>query len=385
MMKKIFILISLVFLWATIFTPVFAQENPPANGLEINFFYSKTCPHCIAEQGFLDDLETKYPEIKVNRYLITDLSAQTLLKELLKKHNAEKYFGAVPMNFVGEDFIPGFDNANGIGKKIEESIQEQLKANGCEPKEEEQKFCLPVIGKIDASKYSLPTLTVILGILDGFNVCSLGAIVLILGLVLALRSRKKILIFGLAYLLTTAIIYGVLIFLWHQLFSVFAKYQKLMEILIGLLGIGGGIYFLKEFIRFKKYGPTCDHENKKLTTRLFSKIKNIFHKEEQQKIIPIVTGILLFATLLTIVEFPCSAAVPVIYAGILANAKLPGILYILYIAFYLIFYLLDEILVFLIAVFTMKLWLASPKFVTWITLVEAITLFLLGLYYLIRI
>jgi len=130
-MKKTFILISLIFLGAIIFIPlpcrqtgILAQNN--SFKLEINFFYSKTCPHCIAEQTFLDKIEKKYPEVKVNRYLINDSSSQELLKDLLEKHNAEKYFGAVPMNFVGEDFMPGFDNDEGIGKQIEDSIQRQL-------------------------------------------------------------------------------------------------------------------------------------------------------------------------------------------------------------------------------------------------------------------
>ena len=134
MIKKLF-LILLIFLGLIFFiNPVFAQD-PPADGrLEIDFFYSKTCPHCIAEQTFLDKIEKKYPEVKVNRYPITDLNAQQLLKDLLAKYGAEKYFGAVPMNFVGEDFIPGFDNDEGVGKQIENSIQRQLANPNPNPK-----------------------------------------------------------------------------------------------------------------------------------------------------------------------------------------------------------------------------------------------------------
>jgi len=44
--------------------------------------------------------------------------------------------------------------------------------------------------------------------------------------------------------------------------------------------------------------------------------------------------------------------------------------------------MLDEIIVFLIAFFTMKIWLASSKIVVWITLLEAIILLALGFYYL---
>jgi len=31
-----------------------------------------------------------------------------------------------------------------------------------------------------------------------------------------------------------------------------------MEIVIGILTVLGGTYFLKEFIRFRKQGPTCE-------------------------------------------------------------------------------------------------------------------------------
>jgi len=43
---------------------------------------------------------------------------------------------------------------------------------------------------------------------------------------------------------------------------------------------------------------------------------------------------------------------------------------------------LDEIIVFLIALFTMKIRLASNKFVIWLSLIEAIVLSAFGLYYL---
>lgn len=384
-MKKIIFLIFIIFLGTWFFSQqVFAK--PEENSiLEIQFFYSKTCPHCIAEQKFLDGIEKKYPQIKINQYIFNTPENLELLKELLKEHNAEKYLGHVPLTFIGNTLFVGFDSSETTGKEIEELIQEQLKGSEQPPGPIQKKINIPIIGELDISKYSLPVLTVILGILDGFNICSLGAIVLILGLVLALKSRKRVLIFGGIFLLTTAIVYGALIVLWHQLFSILTKYEKVMEILVGILGIGGGIYFLKEFIRIKKQGPTCQTSDHKLISKFSTRVRNHIngHIKESKGVLAVAISILLFAAIITIVEFPCSAAVPVIYAGILANANLPGILYILYIAFYLIFYLLDEILVFLIAVFTMKLWLTSPKFVTWITLIEAIVLFLLGLYYLI--
>ena len=95
-------------------------------------------------------------------------------------------------------------------------------------------------------------------------------------------------------------------------------------------------------------------------------------------------GILLFAAAITILEFPCSAAVPVFFAGVLANASLAPIVYWSYIALFVFFYLIDELLIFGIAVYKMSIWLTSPKFVKGITLTEGLILGGIGIFYLAR-
>ena len=380
MMKRIIFLLILIF----IAFPALQAAGEQTDKLEVNFFYSETCSHCAAEQKFLDTIEQEYPQVQINRHPVSQAQCQKELIDLCKKYNIEQYIGLVPLTFVGEEFFLGFDNPEDMGQKIEASIQNQLSSSvesGSTTKDKEGIINLPIVGEIDTSKYSLPVLAIILGTLDGFNICSLGALILILGLVLALRSRRKILIFGGIFILTTAVIYGLLIVLWHQLFSLFAPYQRVMTILIGIIGVGGGIYFLKEFIKFRRQGPVCETVTGKTVTKLSSKMQETLKHPE--KIFAVIAAVLLFAAVITIVEFPCSAAIPVVFAGILAKAQLAPSLFLLYISLFIVFYMLDEILIFLIALSTLKLWLASPKFVTWITLVEAIILFAFGLYYLI--
>jgi len=282
-----------------------------------------------------------------------------------------------------------------IEKNIENCILGLIEGNSqepCEPGEKpeqetltqidlEEEVDLPIVGEISLEKYSLPVLAVLLGALDGFNVCSLGALVLILGLVLAIKSRKKTLLFGGLFILTTTIVYGILIFIWYQIFSFLIPYIRIMEILIGLLAVAGGIYFFKEFLKFRKRGPVCEiSAGKGIMSKFSSKFQQSI--KESGNIILILGSVLLFAGIITIVEFPCSAAVPVIFAGVLAQSGLSTIQYLLYIAIFLVFYMLDEIIVFLVAFFTMKIWFASSKVITWITLLEAIILLALGFYYL---
>jgi len=105
-------------------------------------------------------------------------------------------------------------------------------------------------------------------------------------------------------------------------------------------------------------------------------------KSRERNTFLLLGSVFLFAAIITIVEFPCSAAVPVVFAGILSQSQLSTFYYLLYIALFILFYMLDEIIVFLVAFFTMKIWLTSNKLIARTALIEAIILFLLGFYYL---
>jgi len=330
---------------------VLAKENK----VNVYFFYGSSCPHCSAENKFLNKLEQKYSEIEVRRYDAYAKENQELLFSLCEQCQSERYIGSVPMLFIKSSiappeekptFILGFDNENGMGKKIETAIQKalQYRPNGNTSSNENNGIHVPFLGNIDASKYSLPALTIVLGFLDGFNVCSLGALVFILGLVLVFHSRKKTLIFGGIFILTTAISYGILMFLWYQLFTIFSPYIGAMNVVVGLIAIAGGIYFANEFIKFRKQGVVCKTGQKsktisQLSARLSETLKS------SKNIFVVLGAIFLFAAIITIIEFPCSAAVPVAYAGILSHMGLSHLQYILYICLFVSLYLLDELVV----------------------------------------
>lgn len=382
-MKRSFLLFNSLKTIFVVFCLFFAF-NASAQEVTIDFFFSPTCPHCAAEKVFLDDLRARHSEIIINRYSVNEKENIDLLNEFYDKYDvSSSYKGLVPVTFTNEEYFIGFNDS--IAKDIEGCIDKcergDVSEGGFSVVDLEGNISVPIIGKINVEKFSLPILAVLLGILDGFNVCSLGALVLILGLVLAIKSRKKTLLFGGIFIITTAVVYGLLIVIWYQIFSFFTSYMRLMQIIIGLLGIGGAIYFFKEFLRFRKHGPICEvSTNSGIVSKFSSKFKESLRNSTNT--ILLLASVLIFAGILTIIEFPCSAVIPVAFAGILAGAGLSTFQYLIYISIFLVFYMFDEIIVFLIALFTMKLWLSSNKALIWITLVEAIVLFTLGIYYL---
>ena len=81
-------------------------------------------------------------------------------------------------------------------------------------------------------------------------------------------------------------------------------------------------------------------------------------------------------------NFPCSAAVPVVFAGMLVEAGLSTTSYLAHIALFVLFYMLDELIIFGVAAYRLKLWMTSGAFTKWAVLAEALILILIGLWYL---
>lgn len=368
----------------------------------LDFFYSDTCPHCHAERKFLDEMEEKYPNLEIQEYEVRASETKSIREEYLQRYHVPKsQWGLVPQTFIGEKYFVGFSEG-ATSKNIESAIREELDmggGNASGPRKDEdpeksqgdlganvhaaQEYIvnLPFLGTINMQDYSFIPLSIILGVLDGFNVCSLGALAIVLGLALVFKSRKKACIFGLTFLIITAVVYGGLISIWYRLFSILTPYIRTFEFILGIIGVAGGLYFLHEFWKFQKYGVACGSSGSKVITNLSKKLSSVV---SQRGAFVVAVGLVaVFAAVVAIVEFPCSAAIPVMYAGLLAKANLSVAGYLGYMAIFLVMYLLDELILFCVAVWTMKIRIGTPKLTAWIVLLEAIILLMLGGWYLV--
>lgn len=339
---------------------------------EIYFFYSTTCPHCAEQEKFLNQLENNYPDIVVKRYEFS--KNVDLISSFYNQFSVPKQKqGLVPITFTKDNYFVGFNSQTGLD--IIDCVEHCL---GNKDVFVNQKTKIPFLGEIDTQNISLPLLAVIFGFFDGFNVCSLGALVLILGMVISLNSRKKILILGGTFVLITIIVYWVLILLWHRLFVFMAPYIRNMEIFIGLLSFGGAWFLFREFLKSRKSGSVCKFGG--ISEKLASKMNKAL--EKGSGIFVMVGAVLFFASAVTIIEFPCSALFPVLFTGILAQNQTSFFLSVIYMGIYILFYMIDEIIVVVVAALTMKIWIASPKITTLLNLFASLLLFVFGFYYL---
>jgi len=366
MRNKIFFLLIFIF-FLSIFFP---KEILAAGKVEIYFFYSAICPHCAEEEKFLKELEKKYPEIEIKRYeVFYQTENQKILRDFYEKYKvSEKEQGFVPVTFTPTKYFVGFNEQ--IGAEIESCLKECLRGEKSAP----QKIKIPIFGEIDLSKLSLPTLTFLLGILDGFNPCAMWVLIILISLLLSLRSRKKIALVGGIFIFAEGLLYFLFMTAWLNIFLVM-KHVSLTRILIGIFGISFGIWRIRDFITWKP-GVCKVVDHSKSQEKIMDRIQNLL---KPTTVPATILGVIALAFGVNLIEFFCSAGFPVMYTRILALQNVSGIQYYLYLFFYNILYMLDDLLVFGFAFFTLSRFGFSDKYNKYSTLIAGLLIFILGI------
>lgn len=379
-MRKVLSILFIVLLLATPFISVSAEmvegvgsdEEGPEE-VVVHFFDDELCPVCADAKEFLKEVDEEREGVDLRIHSITDTEK---LREVATEYDVEEYDIMAPTIFIGESFFQFASFSERHEKMIIDAIEGEVVEEDC---------CIvevPFLGiEIDTSEWSLGLAAVVLGTVDGFNVCSIGALVLILSIVIVFDSKKKIFFFGGLFILTAVLVYGVLVFMWGWLLEMLVAEMSLLRWIIGLAALGGAIYFFKEFRRFYEHGPTCQSSDSALARRATEKLQKSFNNP-QKGMWYLALSVISFAAIITLVELPCSIGIPLTFSGILAASEISITSYVFYIAIFLFFYMLIEIVIFTGAVMTKDIWFAGSRAITWITFGGALILLYLAVYYL---
>jgi thiol-disulfide isomerase/thioredoxin len=374
MLKRITLLfLALFFVPLLGMSPVLAQEEEKEK-VVVHYFEDRLCPVCKKQKEFMLSIQDDYPEMELKIYSISETDK---LHEIAKEYGVTDYGIMSPTTFIGENFFQFRDFTSTHEQMILDALEGEIVEHDC---------CIETIPifdvEIDIRGFSLFAITAILGSLDGFNVCSLGALILILSIVIKMNSRKKTFLYGGLFIFASAVIYGILVFTWGRLFETLVGQLEFLRTIVGIAALIGGIYFMRDFFKFLKYGPACESGSVKMKNDATNRVLKAFNDPTTGTIF-LITSIIFFAAVITMVELPCSVGLPIAFTGVLAENALPIGTYTFYVVLYLFFYMLIELIVFTGAVLTKKLWFAGSKLITGVTLIGALVLFYLAYYYLI--
>ena len=110
--------------------------------------------------------------------------------------------------------------------------------------------------------------------------------------------------------------------------------------------------------------------------KTLSQIKRI---TSESRFLLAILGVMLLAISVNIVELACSAGLPLVFTQVLALNNLTAFEYGTYIFFYILFFLIDDLFVFFIAMVTMKVTGISNKYAKYSHLIGGIIMVLIGI------
>jgi len=342
-------------------------ESEAAPAVTLHVFKSATCPHCNAQREFTNALAREHRDVEVRYYEIMETDEHhDLLRAMAQAHDVKP--GSVPMVFVGGSVWVG--DSPQIRSEIARQV-ERCRARGCPDArarsmarndaaapgppgpglaETDTAIDIPLLGTLDLSVQPLLLSTAIVAFVDGFNPCSLWLLTILIALVLHSGSRQRVVVVGLAFLFTTALIYGLFIV---GVFSVlaYATYLPWMYWIVALFALAFGLVNIKDYFWFKRgFSFTIDDRYK---PGIYQKFRGLM--TDGRSPLALAAATIVMATGIALIELPCTAGFPVIWSGLVSAHETGTAAFLGLLAVYLAIYLLDELVIFLIAVAKLRI------------------------------
>lgn len=389
MKKKVLIIIGLI-----IFLMPFKVSAE--SKIDLYLFHSKTCPHCKEEIKYLDKLKKDKDNLIVHLYEVTENKNNSkLLKTIQSIMDEETNY--VPFTIIGNKVYVGFSNNTKL--KIENTIKAYeedyskyidvvdgiinntiTKDNYKEKvKEKEIKVSnsvsVPFLGEVNPKNVSLPLIAIIIGLVDGFNPCAMWVLVFLISMLLNMKNKKRMWSLGLTFLVTSALIYLLFMVAWLNI-VISITGIRWIQILISLVALVGAFVNFRSYYMERKKDSGCMVVDDKKRKKIFSKIKKF---TSEKSFLLAMIGVIALAISVNLVELACSAGLPLLFTQILALNNLSNYEAILYIFIYIFFFLIDDLIVFIIAMITLKVTGVTTKYTKYTHLIGGLIMFLIGI------
>jgi len=343
--------------------------------LDVHFFYHSGCPHCKDQEPFNEELALRYEDVYFVYHDGADPSQYAVLLDLIKDTNVKEEDLDFPVTIVGHQAFVGWISPEVTGVAIERAIVDCLAGNGGTPTgpvETPTEITVPLFGTIHIADYSLPALSVVLGLVDGFNPCAMWVLVYLISMLFVLQDRRRAWLLVGSFVFASGVLYFLFMTAWLNAFLLIG-YSRPVTIIIGAIALGAGIFNLHDYIQ-SGGAIVCevlDVDSRKST---MSRIESLATSPLS---VATVFAMIALAFIVNSIEFVCSAALPAIFTRVLTMAQLGVMQYYLYILLYVFFFMLDDVIVFSAAVFAMNTGLGQ-RYAKYSKIVGGVILLILG-------
>lgn len=382
-MKKL----TYILLFLIMFIPcvIFGSEKD----LNIYLFYGDGCPHCAEEEEWFKTYLEKNKNIKIHRYEVW-----------YDKDNQEKYSkvheilndksSGIPYLVIGESVISGFDkdltperirnaveyysNINYKDKVgIYLGVVSESETGQDETKYEDTKVKIPLLGTREAKNVSIGLSAILIGVVDGFNPCAMWILLFLISMLLGMKNKKRMWILGITFLASSALVYFLFLLSWLNL-AVFLNKVLYIRVAISFFAVLFGVLQVVNF--FFKKDDGCEVVGNKNRKRIIKSIQKII---KEKSFILAILGIILLASSVNIIELLCSLGLPVMFTQILTINEVSKVGQILYSLLYVLFFMIDDVIIFIIAMKTLEIKAISNKYGKYSHLIGGLIMIIIGI------
>ncbi len=377
MKKKLLILIISILSFFSFSYIVNAKE------VNVYVFHGETCPHCNEAIEYLNSIKDKY-DLNIIKYEIWNNDEN---KEIMMDMADYLDFTVRGVPFVIIDNTP----ITGYSSKVtDETYKYHIKLASKEsfvdkvgiklgvvdevlPKDEnnlleEPKMDFLVFKNVNLKDTSPFIVSLLLGLKDGFNVCSLWILLILIFAIMSLKDKRKVYILGSIYIVLFGIIYLCLMLSsldFTKLINLTTALKVMISfslVLIGALKING---FTNNLINVK------DERTNKIKVYLKNK-----------SFVFMILGTIILSIFSVLMGFTCDAGLSQIFVSIIK--ELGAISYIICILIYIISFILFSFIVYVVLLIIItKLW-KIKGYDKYSKLISGLLLFIIGILLLVK-
>lgn len=357
----------------------------------VHLFWREGCMYCEREMAYFETLQARDQSLELKKYeVLNNKSNQELFKKINTTYNLN--IRSVPITIIGDQVISGFSQP-ATPQQIESAI-EQCRSNQCPDlvaavlddtekntntnEQPSGPITIPVLGTINPQTFSLPLLTVFLGILDGFNPCAMWVLLFLISMLLGMENKKRMWALGATFIVASAAVYYLFMAAWLNLLLLLG-FVFWIRVLIALLALGGGGYNIWKYFGTDESGCTIVGSERR--RRIFDRFRRVLQKEHFWLAL---AGVAFIAFGVNLIELLCSAGFPVVYTQVLTLNNLPTWQYYLYLALYVFVFMLDDLFIFFVAMLTLQMAGITTKYSRFSHLIGGLAMVLIGILLLLK-
>lgn len=304
-----------------------AEDAGVPRAVTLVFFWGVGCPHCEDARPFLDTLEKQEPRLRIERVEVRqDPEGRRRFLETMNRLGATAV--GVPTFVIGSAYVVGYGKGE-TDREVTALVRRALspKDPGLEPTSP-RTIDLPIIGTVDPASVSLPALTLSMGLVDGVNPCAMWVLIVLLGILLHVEKRSRMLLYSAAFIVMSGVVYFVFMTAWATLFRL-VGFSRVATMILGGALLVMGLVNLKDVVWFKRGPSLVIPERAK--PGLFRRMRAI---AGAASVPAALAGILALAFVVNLIELGCTIGLPAVYTRILTLRELsPGARYA-YLALY---------------------------------------------------